>query len=927
MLNGQVRGGAFSDVEGSFTIKAPAGTYDLMITYISFISDTIPGITVNAGEVGVYESVLFEETSVREDLAVEITAKRDEASNVAFLVKKQKSINAIDGITFDLVQQTGDANAAAAVQRVVGVTVEGGKYVYVRGLGDRYSKTMLNGAELPGLDPNRNTVQMDIFPSNLIDNIIVYKNFTPDLPGSFSGGLVDVRTKDFPDRFTMRVNASVSFNDQASLNDNFLTDERYDGEGLGFSNEVRDLPAYIAEDLNGRLPTRIPSTAPELKTIGIPLERATRSFVTDIEPIRRSSGLNQNYAISFGNQHLLGNKPFGYIASLSYRRNFNYFESGARNQYQLPSEASTLLDPQAVLKGEVGEDEVLWGGLVKLSYKPFSGEKFSHKFSVNLMRNQGASIQGELFRGSFFSSGGDIFLETRTTSFTERFINVVQLQGDHTFGKLKADWIVSRSDVAQNEPDLRFFANEIEGVGNPDSTFNINNGNGYSNPLRFYRKLEETNIDSRLNFALEIPGISTSNKGAIRFGGAYTTKNRDFSENRYEIVKGRDATRFAGDVAAYLAEDNLIKIGLDEQGNPVASQFFRGNYYRDATRSTNIFQAEQAIVAGYAMVELPIGNRFKAIAGARYEGTDAEIFPQVETLLDDLRDSIPSAGTLVLDDILPSVSGIYNITDKMNLRAAYARTLARPSVVELSPFQRLPYIGGPEYIGNPALERTLIDNMDLRWEWFFSLTELASVSAFYKNFQNPIGLAQDFSTQNLRFRYENRPSAFVYGIELEFKKNFSFISASLDKLLLTGNASFVYSETELLPQEIEQIRILDPTRPSTIPLFGQSPYVVNGGLSYIDKEKLGLQVSANFNVFGPRLFAVGGGAPDIYEQPRPSLNLSLSKDIGQYVSIRLRANNLFNPEYRFTQEYKGNDYIFRNNTVGRSYSIGVTFKI
>ncbi|MEM7370725.1 MAG: TonB-dependent receptor [Bacteroidota bacterium] len=924
VANGQIRGGAYSDIEGSYTLKAVEGSYDLIVSFISFLNDTIRDVTVTAGQVSIHESVLFEENAVREDLAVEIVAKRDEASNVAFLAKKQNHVNAIDGITFDLVQRTGDANAAAAIRRVVGVTVEGGKYVYVRGLGDRYSKTMLNGAELPGLDPNRNTIQMDIFPSNLIDNIVVYKNFTPDLPGSFTGGLVDIRTKDFPAKFTMKVSASTSFNDQASLNENFLTDETYEGEWSGAANEIRSLPAYISEELNGRLPNRLPTSRNELTSIGLPMEQATRSFVTDIEPIRQTSGINQRYEVSLGNQHSIGERPFGYIASLSYRKNYSYFNNGRRSQYSLPSEGSALLNPEAELTGESGQEEVLWGGLIKLSYKPWN----KHKFSINAMRNQSGTLSGELFRGPFFSSGGDIFLETRTTSFTERYLNVIQAQGEHAFGPLHADWIVSKTDVMQDEPDLRFFANEIEGVGTPDSSFNINNGNGYSNPLRFYRRLEENNLDARLNVKLEIPGLGTSaEKGSIRVGAAYTTKARNFSESRYEIAKGRHAERFNGNVNEYLDESNLISVPLDETGTPIPREFFEGLYYIDATRVTNIFEADQTVAAAYLMTELPIGNRLRAVAGARYEDTDAQIFPRDTTLLDDLRKENPDAGTLDLQDILPSISLIFKANEKMNIRSGYSRTLARPTVVELSPFQRLPYIGGPEYLGNPELERTLIDNYDLRWEWFFSITEMVSVSGFYKNFTNPIGLGQDFSTQNLRFKYVNRPSAYVAGLELEFKKNFGFISESLSKLQFGGNASFVHSETELLAREIELIRTLDPDRPTTIPLFGQSPYVFNAELAYIDNEELGLQASASFNVFGPRLFAVGGGAPDIYEQPRPSLNVSVSKDIGKYFSVRVRANNLLNPEYNYTQEFKGETYLFRSNTVGRNFSVGVSFNI
>ena len=217
LQDGAVRGGAYSDIEGSYSIKAAPGTYSLIVSYVSYINDTISNVIITGDEVVFNETLLFESLQIREDLAVEITARRNQASTVTLYNTKRNSINTIDGISLDLVKRTGDPNVAAAMQRVTGVTVEDGKYVYVRGLGDRYSKSLLNGAELPGLDPNRNTVQMDIFPSNLIDNILVYKTFTPDLPGNFTGGLIDVRTKDFPNQFTLSVSTSWGFNDQSSF--------------------------------------------------------------------------------------------------------------------------------------------------------------------------------------------------------------------------------------------------------------------------------------------------------------------------------------------------------------------------------------------------------------------------------------------------------------------------------------------------------------------------------------------------------------------------------------------------------------------------------------------------------------------------------------------------------------------------------------
>ncbi len=926
---GAVKGGAYSDLEGSYAITVPAGQYQLVVTYISYIDDTVD-VELTAGAVTFTDHLLLEETAIRSDLTVEIVAKRSQASEVTLLNVKRTSINTVDGISLDQVRRAGDANVATAMTRVVGVTVEGGKYVYVRGLGDRYSLTMLNGAEIPGLDPNRNTVQMDIFPSNLIDNILVFKNFTPNLPASFSGGLVDVRTKDFPNQFTLRFAASLGYNTQATFNDNFLADDFYEGDRLALGNVIRDMPSYIADDLGGTLPRlRSFTTANEVKTKGPILDSASRQFQTPFTPTRRTGGLNENYEFSVGDQFLLAKRPFGYIASLNYVRTFEYYEQAERNLFRLRDAGSTALDGVNDFAGDGGEENVLWGGLIKFSYKP--AEK--HKFSINLMHNQAGTSYGEDYSGFLNNeSGYRGDFRTVTTGYIERAISIGQLQGDHVFGALKADWIVSLSNASQYEPDLRFFAYQFEPISADDTTFDINPSNGYEAPLRFYRDLSEDDVDARLNFSLPFPGFGQDTKGVFRFGGAYTSKDRSFRETRFEIIPGRNHQRFAGDIDEYFQEDNFLRVPLDESGNLILSELYQGLYYQDQTQTTNVFDATQAVIGAYGMVELPLGARVKLVTGARFEHTDMQIIPEDSTLLSVLQgaDTTVDPGRLLLSDVLPAANLIYNISETMNLRGGYARTLARPSIIEFSPFQRLPYIGGPIYEGNPNLERTLIDNFDLRWEWYFSLSEMVSVSAFYKNFTNPIEVAQDSNanTNNIRFTYTNRESALISGLEFEVKKHFGFISPAFEKVQLSANASLNYSRAKLTESEIRTIRSVDPSAPEFRPLFGQSPYVLNAELAYVDREKLGIQAGIVYNVFGPRLFTVGiGGSPDIYEQPRPSLNFTFSKDFGKYFSVRFRANNLLNPETKFVQTFRGEEYIFSTRTLGRTYSLGVVFNI
>ncbi|MEL6134589.1 MAG: carboxypeptidase regulatory-like domain-containing protein, partial [Bacteroidota bacterium] len=380
--SGQVRGGAYTDLEGTYTIKTSAGNYSLIISYISYINDTIKDVTLDNGQVVFNETLLLEETAANEELAVDIVGKRSKASAVAFDQQKKNAVNAIDGVTFDLVKRTGDANVAAAMQRVVGVTVQDGKYVYVRGLGDRYSQTLLNGADLPSLDPNRNTVQMDIFPSNLIDQVVVYKNFTPDLPGSFTGGLIDVRTKDFPDRPTISISASLGYNTNASLRDDILSDNKSATDWLGYDDGTRDVPEIIGEP-GSFLPQARSNTDFESADR---FDQAIQAFQVPLHPVTGSSFLNQNYQISLGNQYNLNeNIDLGLVGSLSYRNTYGATQEGGNAFYTISGPNDRSLGPEndLTLNTNVGSQSVLWGTMLKASLKLYK----NHKVSFNYLHN------------------------------------------------------------------------------------------------------------------------------------------------------------------------------------------------------------------------------------------------------------------------------------------------------------------------------------------------------------------------------------------------------------------------------------------------------------------------------------------------------------------------------------------------------------
>lgn len=935
--NGQVVGGAYADVDGAFAIKTSAGTYTMIASYVTYISDTVE-LTLASGEVVNKNYVLFTEPQMNE---VVITAKVNKASDLALDAKKKASVNAVDGVTTEFLARTGDNNVAAGMQRISGVTIEGGKYVVVRGLGDRYSKAMMNGAVVPNLDPNKNSVQLDIIPTNLVDNILVYKTFTPDLPGDFVGGLVDVTTKDYPDKFQVNLSAGLGFNPQANLIDDFLTYETGRTDWLGFDDGTRALPSFIANLPNG-VPNRTFNFEEDREAIET-IEQASRAFDTGMELTRRSSFLNQNYQFSIGNQYNVGkkNRPIGFIGGFSYRnsyRAYNGFDqevSDPDDRYRIArwrntgtggAATSLILDREGV--SQFGGQNVIWGALAKLSFKPAD----KHNFSINYMRNQSGSSETMFLDGPLPVEDEGLILQQRNISYTQRGMDVVQIEADHIFGKiddddeakigpLKADWIVSLIRSTQDEPDLRLFANDYRLAGE-ERVYDIQ-ANAYVLPTRFYRSLLEFNQDARLNFSLPFKqwgGLSSN----LKFGGAYTTKNRDFRENQYRYARGSSAPNFNGNVDDYLSDGNLgIRLDQIVVRGDTFNQVKYKNFMQDASEDRNRYTAEQQVAAAYAMMTLPIVKKLEVTFGARMETTDA---------LTVSGDSTAANGTLSLLDLLPAASMKYRMNGKTNLRASYTRTLARPTFREFSSFASFDFMRNAIVRGNPGLQRTLIDNFDLRYEWFPNFGELVSFSVFYKNFSNPIEETIVVQAANAEFTWVNTPQAINYGAEFEVRKNLSFIAEALQNFQLGGNVAIIHSQVDIDPVLYQSILEVDPTRPATRPLFGQSPYTGNAELAYLNPVK-GWKGSLSYSVFGDRLNAVGGFQPDIYEKGRGLLNFSLSKDIflgeenSQKLSIRFRANNLLNPYFRLVQTYREVEYVFENYQIGRTYSLSVSYNI
>ena len=394
----------------------------------------------------------------------------------------------------------------------------------------------------------------------------------------------------------------------------------------------------------------------------------------------------------------------------------------------------------------------------------------------------------------------------------------------------------------------------------------------------------------------------------LKFGGSYSKINREFRERRFEF---RSSTAdYNGDPTDYFTNQT----GIVDSTN---GRYLFGTYVFDASTLRSNYDGEQSISAFYGMIEMPVLHDLKLITGARYETTDMNVVSQ---------DTTSPTANLDNKDWLPSASLIYQIDETMNIRFSYGKTLARPNFRELAPFRSFEFLGDFLFSGNADLRRSLIDNYDLRWEWFSRPGEIYAVSFFYKKFQDPIERAYNPTTELVS--YQNVESGVTYGAEFEIRKRLDIIDDLFSNFMLNVNFSLVHSEVDIPTEEYETlIKPFDENADKTRPLFGQSPYIVNVELSYVNLES-GTSAALLYNIFGKRLSEVTlGVTPDVYEQPRGMLDFTFSQKLLWGLGLKFSAKNILDAKVEKTIEFNGKDYIYHSYGNGRNFSLGLSYSI
>jgi TonB-dependent receptor len=913
--------GTITDLDGQFSLSLAAGTHAIQVSYITYQTLTIENVQVKDKEVTVLGELRLKSDNL-ELAEVVVTAEAVRNTEASLLTIKKKSSVIMDGISSAKMRLTGDATAVEAAKRVTGVSIEGGKYVYVRGLGDRYSKSMLNGVDIPGLDPDKNTLQMDIFPTNLINNIVVSKNFTADMPADFTGGLLNIETKDFPEDKILNVSASLGYNPAMHLNSDYLTYSGGKLDFLGFDDGTRALPARASQP---NIPTPFSGAS----------SSAVNEFVSSFNPElgaqRQTSPIDFGLGVSLGNQinlkkNDMRSPKLGYIFSLSYKADFKYYDEVEFNEYQRYT-ASDVYEMRYATKqtGEMGEYNVLVGALGGLAYKT---ERTKIRLTAMHLQN-GESRAGKFTIDNDAQAVGQsgYIAYSDNLEYNQRALTNVFLGGTHVAPEKgwELEWKLSPTLSSSQDPDTRKTA-----FTEFPTKYEFNAGAG-GNPSRIWRSLQEVNAVAKIDATKKY--MLNNREGKLKFGASHTYKQRDYEILFFDIQFFGGQSWTTPDASTVLNPENIYPNSPNRIYYQSGNRTLNPNEYTSNINNTGVYFSNE-----YAF------GKLKTILGLR-----AENYVQRHTGRDLLYSSGDVTNGKNLDnevvleslDLFPSANFIYSLTEEQNLRASYTRTIARPSFKELSFAQIIDPVSNRIFNGSlfeysdwsGVLNETRIDNVDLRWELFMEGGQLFSVSAFYKNFDDPIELVRIAEQQtSTEFQARNVGKGTVYGVEVELSKNLAFLSPTLDAFSFNGNITLAQSQIEMTDNEYDARKAFErvgETIENTRQMAGQSPYVINAGLAYSNSE-LGLETGVFYNVKGATLSIVGLGLfPDIYLAPFHSLNFSISKKVGKNrsTSFDFKASNILNDDVQsIYRSYNAQDQIFSSLNPGFAFSLGISHK-
>ncbi|MCF7804708.1 MAG: carboxypeptidase-like regulatory domain-containing protein [Candidatus Marinimicrobia bacterium] len=926
--------GAATDLNGNFMIRGiRPGIYTVKATYIGYEAKRITGVEVQESTTTRLDIALAPSSLQMDEVVVEVDAKQ--SGDVHLLTEQRNSSNVQDGISAAQMSRAGDSNAADALARVTGVSVIDGKTVQVRSLGERYTNTQMNGAPIPSPDPDKKTVPLNLFSSALLESITASKTFTPDLPGTFAGGSVNIKTKAYPDNRVFKFSLSAGNNFYGTDNIQYRQTDggRYDF--FGFDDGTRSMPASIPDTIrlgvyNGKL-SESPLTRKEL------LGQYGADFQTGYQSVSGLPGRPISLGASYGDRfNPNGNLEYGFFSTLKFSNDYDYTVADI-NEYSMNNDLT--------MSARLGKDRAQseystnLGASFSTGMELFNAHKI--KFHHLYTHNSANEVTSEEGFAANFDNG--MFIKHY---FSEKSISTSTLSGSHQLGSPmhhRLEWSYTNATSRLSEPDTkRLNYREKQAFGAQDSTYFQMDTYSWSAGTREFLSGDDNNASLDLNWEMSL-NDRFNQPYKLKLGTRIQDNNREFERrsfyhsyaNKYSAGSWDPEVTVVtdGQYGAALTDSNYFSVDADGNVTP-------GLIIRESTQPSDAYSASEDLNAGFAMVEVPLGfglfqplNRVRFIGGARYETYQMNLQPYDPVTNEPYKGNISGSDTLLSNinevELLPSYNLIVALSEKSNLRLAYSHTVARPEFREIAPFEYREFYGEEPYVGFPFLKTTDIRNYDIRYEWFPRAGELLAATLFTKDFTNPIENSLIEVADGSYRTPQNARSASSWGAEFELRTKLGFIPQDYGVFEVQFNTT--YSQTEVETDSVVTLftgyQVRNTATAISRPLQGQSDLIMNASLNYRDLQ--GLSATMAYNTFTKRPRSIGaGGLPNEYEYPFHSLNLTVSKNIQKF-SIGFKAKNLLNSKVKFGQIEPATSELKTTKVYqpGQSISLGVSYNL
>jgi len=872
--------GSSTDINGEFNIpKVSAGLHSVSISMVSYQNIQLDSILVVAGSSVVINKMLQE--SFIELTGITFQVSRLTSSEISTVKEIREAKAVVSAISGAQISKTQDRDAGEVVRRIPGVTLSDNRFILVRGLNDRYNSVWLNDAASPSTEAEKKSFSFDIIPTAVIDRILVYKNPSAELPGDFAGGMVKIYTKtalpsnDFIINFSQGYRAGSTF-------ESFNFNTKSSTDFLGFDNGDRAIP----------IGNRIGPTIAE--------ERLAVTAFKNTWGINKTTTLpDLRFSITKGSNFHIANRSIEAVSLLTYSNTNTVFNIERKDS-----------DPQTNLVDNQSTNQVRLGAMQNFGLRLNERNKIEFR---NLF-NQIGTDQTVIRQGRILNPFENSYL----MSYQSRWILTSQLNGKHVSTNEKSEytWTVGFSHTKRNDPDLR-----------RAGYFQVFDGQPYSATIqpgsadtryggRFYQNLTENDYSFTHNYLHKFDVANT--RIDLNVGNYVEYRKRNFSARSLGYILPPGSTQNDQALKQLPIDQIFAQEHLGQNGFAI----------NEITEGSDTYLGENKLLATYISLGVPFTEKLKFIGGLRSEYNIQSLVSEVNLVR-----TSPQIDQL---KFLPSANVSYNLTEKSLIRAAYGRSLNRPEFREWAPFKFYDFnfnvnVYGSLFptalSGGQPLKTAIIDNIDLRYEYYPSPQELFHVGVFYKNFINPIE-QYILPGANRTYTFANATSAYVTGVEFDLRKSLSFIQTGIfQNLSLVANASIIKSEIQI-ENSINQVE--------KRPLQGQSNYVVNAGFYYQD-ENSGITASLTYNVSGPRIFLVGSKDYGNWgELPRNVIDFSVSYPISQKTALTFAAQDLLNQPVQLVQDINldGNfdrsgtqDLTIQKFSRGRYFNLGIRFTL